>query len=131
MTAARESDTGIQLLDQRVTSIENNMPSKSDIAIVTQKVDELKSGFSAVEKLADKIDKLITQSAKRDETDKHLQLSVDRLYADNKSLKDDNIKFKEYIAADAPYKDMRGWVIKGVISFIVLGILSAAFMASK
>lgn len=131
MTDSSDNKLGIKLLEQRVASIENNMSSKSDIAVVSSKVDELKDSFSSVDRLADKVGDMVTQIAKKEETDKHLIKELEKQSVDIESLKKENQTFKEYVAADKPYKDIRGWIVKGVVTFIVGGILAAVFVVTK
>lgn len=131
MSDSSEGNVGIKLLEQRVASIENNMSSKSDIAVVSLKVDELKDSFSSVDRLADKVGEMVTQIAKKEETDKHLAKEIERQSADIEILKKENQNFREYFAADKPYKEVRGLILKGIVTFIVVGILGAAFIVNK
>jgi hypothetical protein len=131
MTSSNNNEVGIKLLEQRVTNIESNMSTKSDIKLVSQKIDTVVEGFGAVDRLAEKVGDMVTQIAKKEETDKHLQAAQEKL---EKTVKDHDTelqKIKEYIAADKPYRETRGWIVKGVITFIVAGVLGTVFVVTK
>jgi len=125
------SDTEIRLLEQRVASIETNMSTKSDIGVLNGKIDSQAEGFKAIKELAEKIDRLVTQNAKREENDRHIEKGMERINMRIEALEKSDHETRVYIAADKPYKDMRSVAMKAVIGFIVAGILAAAFTLSR
>jgi len=38
---------------------------------------------------------------------------------------------EDAVIADRPFKEIRGWILKGAITFMVAGILGAAFIVNK
>ncbi len=38
---------------------------------------------------------------------------------------------EDAVIADRPFKEIRGWILKGAITFMIAGILGAAFIVNK
>ena len=131
-------ETKIKLLEQKIERVEANMVTRSDLVEIRADKEQSERLRAALEKLAAEIQSLVNHSVRTEERHKNFESALDRAFSKieesqtesremNKSIR----RIELYIAADEPYKLGRSVVVKGVITFIVAGILAAAFTLSN
>ena len=125
------NESDVRSLERRLSSVETNMAKQSDISVITSQMSALQKTHEAIERLTDKIDALITRDAKREESDKHVEQAMARLFSRGETTEERLQRVEIYIAADKPFKDLRSAALKWVLGFVVAGILAAAFTVSK
>ncbi len=118
-------------INRRIDSMHNNMALKSDVSQVQSQVNNFEVCLAKVDRLIDTVENLVIIAERREEGDKHREKDAERTANLIIELQKDNRYFRDYIASEKPINDARTWVFRGVISFIVLGVLTAAFVATK
>ena len=121
----------LQYLHRKVDDIESNMAQKSDIVLMSSRLDGIDALATELSKNTKAVTDIFIQNAKDEEARKHQMKDIERALISSSKNSVDIQTLKEIAAADKPRKELATWALRCVIGFVVAGILSAAFVASK
>lgn len=117
----------LQYIHKKIESIESNMATKSDIS-------HFENRMSAIDNLAEKLDnftqtvnKLIIQSERREESDKHRDKEVERAIKLSIDNQKDIQLIKQKDAEKAPYYKMMERGLLALASALAVGVAVLVF----
>lgn len=121
----------LSYLQRKVDDIESNMASKSDIMIMSSRLDGIDALAVELSKNTKAVTDILQQNARDEEARKHQIKEIERAIATADKNTADIQTLKEIAAADKPVKSLITWAARIAIGFVITAILTAAFVATK